>query len=346
MLVIGVGGLGSPLLLYLASAGVGHIGVVDEDVVDVSNLQRQVLYATHDVGRAKAEVAAERIRALNPHVSVETYPVRLNSDNAMSIIGSYDVVADGTDNFPTRYLTNDACVLLGKQLAYASIFRFDGQASIFNVPRADGSRGPNYRDLFPSPPPPSSVPSCAEGGVLGVLPGMMGCIQANEVIKVITGIGRPLSGRLLLFDALRFETRMIEFACDPKNPLSGDHPTITELIDYEGFCGLRGQTTRGIAAEELQIMIQEGRPFQLIDVRTKEEYDLANLGGILIPLAALQEHLSKIRRDCPVVVHCKTGIRSAQAVSLLQQQGFRNVSNLEGGIVAFAKSFRPDLIVY
>lgn len=331
VLVIGAGGLGSPLLLYLAAAGVGRIGIVDFDVVDQSNLQRQILYSTNDIGRPKAEVAREKILALNPHIRVDVYAFALQSDNALELFSKYDVVADGTDNFPTRYLVNDACVLSGKVNVYASIFRFEGQVSVFNLPQADGKRGHNYRDLYPAPPPPEMIPNCAEGGVLGVLPGIIGSMQASEVIKVLSGIGEPLSGRLLLFDAAAFTSRVMKF---PQNP----ELKITELVDYEDFCGLKpapDQALPSIDVPRLQELMEDADSFQLIDVRESYEYAAENLGGILIPLAELEHNLSRIARDKPVVVHCQSGQRSAKAVRLLLDKGFREVYNLQGGLRAW-----------
>ncbi len=342
VLVIGSGGLGSPLLLYLAAAGVGRIGIVDFDVVDESNLQRQVLFTVGDVGRPKAEVAARRLRALNPHIEVTAYNTRFTRDNARELTRQYDVVADGTDNFPTRYLVNDACVLEDKVNVYASIFRFEGQVAVFHYPFPDGSRGPNYRDLFPEPPPPGMVPSCAEGGVLGVLPGIIGSMQANEVIKVLTGIGEPLAGRLFLFDAASFTTRVLKV---PKNP----DTRITGLIDYEQFCGAGAPATkpvREVSVRELQQWIEEGADFQLIDVRESYEYDIANLNGRLIPLSQVNTRAGEIRRDTKVVVHCRSGVRSAEAIRQLQEQGYDNLYNLKGGILAWSKEIDQDVPMY
>lgn len=343
VLVIGSGGLGSPVLLYLAAAGIGKIGIVDFDTVDDSNLQRQVLFTVHDIGRSKAEVAKERLQALNPHVEIEVFKVKFSTENALEIISNYDVVADGTDNFPTRYLVNDACVLAGKVNVYASIFRFEGQVSVFNYLNPDGSRGPNYRDLFPEPPPPGLVPNCAEGGVLGVLPGIIGSLQANEVIKVITGIGETLSGRLFLFDAASFTTRILKVSKHPET-------TISELINYEQFCGVDSQSggqVKEITVQELQQLISTGADFQLIDVREPHEYRIAHLNGILVPLATVAEAAYKIDKDKLVVVHCRSGVRSAKAIRELESLfGFENLYNLKGGILAWSKEIDSSVPTY
>ena len=332
VLVVGAGGLGSPMLLYLAAAGVGRIGIVDPDVVDMSNLQRQVLYTVADIGKPKAETAKEKLLAMNPNLHIQAYFMSLNRENALDLVSQYDVVADGTDNFQTRYLVNDACVLAGKVNVYASIFRFEGQVSVFNLSK-NGERGVNYRDLFPSPPPPGLVPDCAEGGVLGVLPGIIGSMQASEVIKVLTGIGEPLAGRLFVFDAAEFTTRVLKVA---KNP---NLAPITELIDYDMFCGFKPKTmenTEGgikeISSLEFKKMIAENIDFQLIDVREQYEYDVANLGGTLIPLSILSQKTDLISKEKQVVVHCKSGTRSAKAIALLEEKGFNNLWNLTGGI--------------
>jgi molybdopterin/thiamine biosynthesis adenylyltransferase/rhodanese-related sulfurtransferase len=347
VLVVGTGGLGSPLLQYLTAAGVGTIGLVDFDVVDRSNLQRQVLYSVGDIGIPKVEAAKNRLEKLNPNVTLITYNTRITSVNALDILGDWDVVADGTDNFPTRYLVNDACVLLDKTLVYASIFQFEGQASVFNYPLPDGSRSPNYRDLFPVPPLPHTVPSCAEGGVLGVLPGLLGVIQANEVIKVIAGIGEPLAGRLFLYDALACTTQTLSFAKDPNNPISGENPTIKTLIDYEQFCGVAkpAKELREISATTLKEMLEAGEDFQLLDVREPHEYEDANIGGVSIPLKTLPSKLDTLDPNKKMVVHCHSGQRSKQAIALLQEQGFQNLYNLKGGIVAWARDVDEDMIV-
>lgn len=340
VLVVGSGGLGSPLLLYLAAAGVGTIGIVDFDVVDDSNLQRQVLFGINEVGKPKVEAAKQRIQTLNPFINVNVYNTQLTSKNALSIIENYDLVADGTDNFPTRYLVNDACVLLGKTNVYASIFQFEGQVSVFNYKSKEGSLGPNYRDLYATPPPPGLVPSCAEGGVLGVLPGIIGSLQALEVIKVITGIGETLSGRLYSFDAFTFQSRIFNIKRNPKNPLNGDNPTISDLIDYEEFCGLKNnvgkKAIKEISAQELYEMQMSEEDFQLIDVREPHEYEASNLGALLIPLGNIKSKANLIDKDKKVIIHCRSGARSAKAIEELENEfGFQNLYNLKGGILKY-----------
>ncbi|MEO6167082.1 MAG: molybdopterin-synthase adenylyltransferase MoeB [Chitinophagales bacterium] len=349
VLVVGSGGLGSPVLLYLAAAGVGTIGIVDFDVVDDSNLQRQVLFGVNEVGELKATAARNRLQSLNPHIQINIYTTQLTSKNALDIIKDYDVVADGTDNFPTRYLVNDACVMLDKPNVYASIFQFEGQASVFNFKDEQGKVGPNYRDLFPTPPPPGLVPSCAEGGVLGVLPGILGSIQALEVIKVITGVGETLSGRLFIFDALSFETRTFTISRSADNPLNGDHPTIKELIDYEQFCGMKTveKPIKEITAKDLYNWQVTGEDFQLIDVREPHEYEIVNISAELIPLATISSNADKIARDKKVVVHCKMGGRSAKAIRELEENfGFDNLYNLKGGILGYIDEIKPELTKY
>ena len=349
VLVIGSGGLGSPALLYLAAAGVGTIGIVDFDVVDDSNLQRQVLFGVNEIGKPKAAAARRRIEALNPYIQVNIYDIQLTSKNALDIIKDYDIVADGTDNFPTRYLVNDASVLLNKPNVYASIFQFEGQVSVFNYRDENGRLGPNYRDLYPTPPPPGLVPSCAEGGVLGVLPGIIGSMQALEVIKIITGVGETLSGRFFIFDALNFETRTFNIKRDPANPLNGRNPTIKELIDYEQFCGVKAieKPIKEISANELYNWQVAGEPFQLIDVREAHEYNIVNIGGELIPLATVAANADQIDRDKKVVVHCKMGGRSAKAIRELEEKfGFDNLYNLKGGILAYIDAVKPELTKY
>jgi molybdopterin/thiamine biosynthesis adenylyltransferase/rhodanese-related sulfurtransferase len=332
VLVVGAGGLGSPVLLYLTAAGVGTIGIIDFDVVDDSNLQRQVLFGVSEVGKLKVDAAKARLQSLNPHINIVTYNTQLTSHNALDLISQYDVVADGTDNFPTRYLVNDACVLAGKPNVYASIFQFEGQVSVFNYTNAQGETGPNYRDLYPTPPPPGLVPNCAEGGVLGVLPGIIGSLQANEVIKVITGIGEPLSGRFFVFDALTFETRTLRISRQK------DSPSITTLIDYEQFCGMKviEKKLKELTVEEFLQWQKNGEDIQVIDVREPAEYEQANIGALLIPLGTVATRADEISRDKKVVVHCKLGGRSAKAINELEEKfGFTNLYNLKGGITAY-----------
>ena len=335
VLVLGAGGLGSPAALYLAAAGMGTIGLVDFDVVDASNLQRQILHGTRDVGRSKLDSAEERLADLNPHVNLERHEVRLAADNAREIIRGYDVVVDGSDNFPTRYLVNDACVLEGKPLVYGSIFRFEGQASVF-----DAERGPCYRCLYPEPPPPGLVPSCAEGGVLGVLPGIVGSIQALEAIKVILGAGDTLVGRLLLVDALKLKFRELTLRKDPECPLCGPNATIKELIDYEAFCGVGSAApTSGstVSAAELAAELEGPRAPALVDVREPFEWEIVHLpGATLIPLGELPERLAEVGSHGPVVTYCHHGVRSMKAVEILRAAGYGDVRSLEGGIDAWA----------
>jgi molybdopterin/thiamine biosynthesis adenylyltransferase/rhodanese-related sulfurtransferase len=350
VLIIGSGGLGSPALLYLTAAGVGTIGIVDFDVVDDSNLQRQVLFDIHEIGSPKVEAAKRRLEALNPHVRFELHNTHINSGNALDIIKDYDVVADGTDNFPTRYLVNDATVLLDKPNVYGSIFQFEGQVSVFNFVNRLGERGPNYRDLYPTPPPPGLVPSCAEGGVLGVLPGIIGSLQALEVIKVITGVGEPLSGRFFTFDAMNFENRTFNIKRREDNPVNGVNPTIHELIDYEQFCGMRAveeKPVKEISARELYEWQVKGKKFKLIDVREPVEYKIVEIGGELIPLATVADHADQIPRDMDVVVYCKSGIRSRKAIRELEEKlGYKNLYNLQGGILAYIDQVQPELKRY
>jgi len=350
VLVIGSGGLGSPVLLYLAAAGVGTLGIVDFDVVDDSNLQRQVLFGIDEIGKPKVEAARRRLAALNPHIQLNIYNTHLNSGNALDIVKDYDVIADGTDNFPTRYLVNDASVLLGKPNVYASIFQFEGQVSVFNYTDSKGNTGPNYRDLYPTPPPPGLVPSCAEGGVLGVLPGIIGSLQALEVIKVITGVGETLSGRFYIFDALNFESRTFNIKPREDNPINGKNPTINALIDYEQFCGMRAveeKPLKEITAKELYDWQVKGEKFQLIDVREPHEYDIVNIGAELIPLATVADNASRIDTDKKVVIHCKMGGRSAKAIRELEEKfGFTNLYNLKGGILSYIDEVQPELTKY
>jgi len=331
VLIIGSGGLGSPSLLYLVAAGVGTIGIVDFDVVDDSNLHRQVLFGVEDVGKPKVEAAKKRLLSLNPHINIITYNTQLTSQNALDIIKDYDVVADGTDNFPTRYLVNDASVLAGIPNIYASISQFEGQVSVFNYTDKNGVTGPNYRDLYQTPPEPGLVPNCAEGGVLGVLCGIIGTLQANEVIKVVTGVGEPLSGRFFVFDALSFETRILKISKQK------DRPEIKELIDYEQFCGVRAveEKMKEISVAEFEKWLDNNEDIQIIDVREPEEYQQVNIGALLVPLATIKERAAEIRKDKKVVVHCKAGGRSAKAIRELQDAfGFDNLYNLKGGIIA------------
>jgi adenylyltransferase/sulfurtransferase len=350
VLCIGAGGLGSPAAMYLAAAGVGTIGIVDFDVVDYSNLQRQIIHGTPDVGRSKLDSAADRLRALNPHVDVRTYDTALSSENALDLFGPYDVILDGTDNFPTRYLTNDACVLLGKPNAYGSIFRFEGQASVF---AAKG--GPCYRCLYPEPPPPGLVPSCAEGGVLGVLPGVIGVIQATEAIKLITGIGEPLVGRFLIYDALRMRFRELKLRKDPDCPVCGTHPTVTKLIDYEEFCGLRTAEPAASAAAtsahaspfeitsvELKAKLDRGEHVRIIDVREPNEFQINRIPGAeLIPLGELPRRYAELDPEEELVLQCKSGARSGKAADFLRSVGFRKPLNLKGGILDWIDKVDP-----
>ncbi|MFZ0333175.1 MAG: molybdopterin-synthase adenylyltransferase MoeB [Candidatus Acidiferrales bacterium] len=348
VLLVGSGGLGAPLGLYLAAAGVGRLGIVDFDAVDFTNLQRQVTFGTSDVGRKKLEAARERLSNLNPEIQIDTYETRLTSDNALDILRDYDIVADGTDNFPTRYLVNDACVLLGKPNVYGSIFRFEGQASIFGYPG-----GPCYRCLYPEPPPPGLVPSCAEGGVLGVLPGIIGCIQAMETLKLILGSGDTLVGRLLLFDAMRMRFRELKLRKNPDCPACGEHRTITELIDYAEFCGIRGEEMETkpldipeITPKELKTRLDRGDDIYILDVREPHEYQICNLHGHLIPLGDLPKRVSELDSSREIVAHCRSGKRSADAVQFLTQAGFRKIWNLKGGILAWSDEVDPSVPKY
>jgi molybdopterin/thiamine biosynthesis adenylyltransferase/rhodanese-related sulfurtransferase len=347
VLIIGAGGLGSPLAFYLTAAGVGRIGIVDFDVVDLSNLQRQILHTTKDVGRSKLESAREKLESLNPNVKIETYEMRLTSENALDLIKEYDIVVDGTDNFPTRYLVNDACVFLKKPNVYGSIFRFEGQVSVFYA-----DKGPCYRCLYKEPPPPGLVPSCAEGGVLGVLPGIIGTIQALETIKLILGIGEPLIGKLLLFDALRMKFRELKLRKDPECPVCGENPTIKELIDYEAFCGITPeqilhQSGLEITPEELKEKLENGEDIILIDVREPVEYEINRIeGSKLIPLSKLPEKVNELDQTREIVLYCKMGGRSARGVQLLRELGFTRVKNLAGGIDAWIEKIDPTMPRY
>jgi len=350
VLVIGTGGLGSPVALYLAAAGVGRIGLVDYDVVDYSNLQRQVIHGTSTIDQLKVESARARLLDLNPDIQVDAYNEPFTSANAMRIAADYDVIIDGTDNFPTRYLTNDVCVLLGKPNVYGSIFRFDGQVSVFYA-----KEGPCYRCLFPEPPPPGLVPSCAEGGVLGVLPGTIGTLQATEALKLILGIGQPLIGRLMLFNALDMSFDFVKLRKNPKCKVCGPEPEVTELIDYEAFCGVPGhdhdEGSAGagwdIGAGELAARLQQGNHIRLIDVREPHELEISRLPGAqLIPLGQMAARLSELDSAEEIVLFCKSGTRSARALELLASAGFRKMKNLKGGINAWAREVDPSLPIY
>ncbi len=347
VLCVGAGGLGSPLAFYLAAAGIGRMGIVDFDVVDFSNLQRQILHTTDDVGRPKLESAREKLEALNPNVKVETHETRLTSDNALELFEGYDIIADGTDNFPTRYLVNDACVITGKPNVYGSIFRFEGQASVFAT-----SDGPCYRCLYPEPPPPGLVPSCAEGGVLGILPGLVGLIQATEVIKLMLGKGESLAGRLLLFDALGMKFRELKLRKNPECPVCGENPSIKELIDYEEFCGIdqEVQEPTGIeevTAKELKEELDQGKDVFILDVRNPVEYEICRLDGShLIPLDELLNRLHELDSARDIVAHCRSGARSAQAIEMLREAGFRKLRNLKGGVLAWSDDVDPTMPKY
>jgi len=344
ILCIGAGGLGSPAALYLAAAGVGKIGIVDFDDVDLSNLQRQILHGTKDIGRSKLESARDRLRDINPEIEIELHECRFSSENASQLVAQYDLVVDGSDNFPTRYLSNDVCVFARKPNVYGSVFRFEGQTTVF----APHLGGPCYRCLFPEPPPPDSVPNCAQAGVLGVLPGIIGMLQAIETIKLIVGIGEPLIGRLLHFDALKVKFRELNLRRDPECPVCGENPTIFSPIDYEQFCGARNEDAiPTMSAHELKRKMDGREPFELIDVRETFEYEIARIDGAkLIPLGEIAERADELPRERPIVVHCHSGQRSAQAVRLLQQRGFATVFNLEGGIDAWSDQIDPNVPKY
>ena len=338
VLLIGTGGLGAPLGLYLAAAGVGKLGLVDFDVVDFTNLQRQVTFGSSDVGKPKSEAARARLSNLNPDIQVQAFDTKLTSENALELFKDFDIIVDGTDNFPTRYLVNDACVLLGKPNVYGSIFRFEGQVTIFGMPG-----GPCYRCLYPEPPPPGLVPSCAEGGVLGVLPGIVGSIQAMETIKLILGSGRNLTGRLLLFDALEMGFREFKLRKNPKCPMCGEHRTIDKLIDYYEFCGVRGEEAPApdlkvpeMTPRELKARLDRGEGLFILDVREPHEYQICNLRGHLIPLGELPRRVHELDSSREIVAHCRSGKRSAEAVDFLSKAGFRKIVNLKGGILAWS----------
>jgi len=346
VLLVGAGGLGAPLGLYLAAAGVGRIGLVDFDTVDFTNLQRQVIHSTKDVGRNKIDSAAEKMLAINPNVRIAKHNVALSSENALDILKDYDLVVDGTDNFPTRYLVNDACVLLNKPNVYGSIFRFEGQATVFAY-----KGGPCYRCLYPEPPPPGLVPSCAEGGVLGILPGTIGLIQATETVKLILGIGEPLVGRLLLYDALGMRFRELKLRKNPDCPVCGEHRTITKLIDYQQFCGIPAQepkVTEGeIEVTEVKAMLDRGDSFVLLDVREPHEYQIASIPGAkLVPLGEVARRLDEFDKNADIVIHCKSGMRSAKACGILKQAGFEHVRNMKGGILAWSDQVDPSVPKY
>ncbi len=350
VLIVGAGGLGSPLAMYLAAAGVGRLGLVDFDDVDLSNLQRQLLHGTSDVGRPKLESARDRLREINPHVAVDLHSERLTAQNAARIVRQYDVVADGTDNFPTRYLVNDVSIFTGVPNVYASIYRFEGQVSVFGV-----ASGPCYRCLFPEPPPPDTVPSCAEGGVLGVLPGIVGSLQALEVIKLVAGIGSPLAGRLLLVETLGTSFRELVVERDPACPVCGDVPTILEPVDYNAFCGLPsdidnhpGTTMNHITVHELKQRTDEGNAPIVVDVRQPDEYELANIGGRLIPLGELPGRVDELEpfKDQDIVLMCRSGVRSASALAILRQHGFSRLFNLDGGILAWSRDIDASVPTY
>jgi len=351
VLCIGAGGLGSPLALYLGAAGVGTLGIVDFDVVDYTNLQRQIIHTTADVGRKKLDSAAEKLKAINPFLNIRKFETKLSSENALELFRDFDIIADGTDNFPTRYLVNDACVLTGKPNVYGSIFRFEGQASVFAT-----KDGPCYRCLYSEPPPPGLVPSCAEGGVLGILPGLVGVIQATEVIKLFLGKGDPLIGRLLLVDALGMKFRELKLRKNPDCPACGTHRTITKLIDYNEFCGIRGEersqekpVEAGISeiqVEELKRRLDAGEDLFVLDVREPHEYQICNINGHLIPLGDLPKRVHELDSSREIVAHCRSGVRSAKAVAFLQQAGFKKVHNLAGGILAWADRVDPRMPKY
>jgi molybdopterin/thiamine biosynthesis adenylyltransferase/rhodanese-related sulfurtransferase len=349
VLCIGAGGLGSPVALYLAAAGVGTLGLVDFDEVDYSNLQRQIIHGTPDVGRPKLASAMDRLQALNPEVDVVPHEVALSSENALGLFADYDMVVDGTDNFPTRYLVNDACVLSGKPNVYGSISRFEGQASVFAAPD-----GPCYRCMFPEPPPPGLVPSCAEGGVLGILPGVVGTLQATEAIKLILGIGEPLVGRFLLFDALKLRFRELKVRKDPDCPVCGESPTVRELIDYEQFCGVvpaaasePAPASDEVTVTELKVRVDRGDDFLLLDVREQREFEICRIpGSVLIPLGELPTRFSELGTSADLVVHCKSGVRSGKAVAMLREAGFTRARNLRGGILAWIDQVDPTLPRY
>lgn len=351
ILVVGAGGLGCPALLYLTAAGVGTIGVIDNDNLEISNLQRQILYTMADIGRNKAEAAVDRLGQLNPLTTLRCFPVRLTSGNALEIMADFDLVIDGTDNFPTRYLINDACVLLDKPFVYSSILQYEGQAAVFNYRGPSGAVSANYRDIFPEPPTAESVPNCEQAGVLGVLPGMLGCIQANEALKIITGVGEPLANRLLILDSSTMEQTLLRISD------RGTRKSIKTLIDYEDFCGINAWknkslndkllTMKEVTVQELKKLIDSNADFQLIDVREPHEYDICNLNGELIPMSDIPNNVDKIAKDKQVVIHCRSGKRSGDMLLWLEKNhGFTNLYNLKGGILAWAKDIDPEFPTY
>jgi len=350
VLCIGAGGLGSPIAMYLAAAGVGKLGLVDFDTVDFSNLQRQIIHGTPDVGRPKGESARDTIKRINPNVEVVVHNTRISSENALDLIAQYDIVVDGTDNFPTRYLTNDACVLLKKPNVYGSIFRFDGQASVF----APHLGGPCYRCLYPEPPPPGMVPSCAEGGVLGVLPGIVGCMQTTEILKLAIGIGTSLVGRLLTFDALAMKFRELKLRRDPQCPICGDHPTITKLIDYEMFCGITpepatpAQNPDEVTVQDMKKALTDPKlGIKVIDVREPDEHQIAHINGVpLFPLSVLQSRFTELDPNQQIYIHCKSGVRSMKALKFLREQGFKYLKSVKGGINAWSDEIDHDVPKY
>ena len=350
VLVIGAGGLGAPALMYLAAAGVGKLGLVDFDTVDFSNLQRQIIHGTSDVGRSKGDSAKESIAEINPNVEVELYKTRISSENALDIIRPYDIVVDGTDNFPTRYLTNDACVLLKKPNVYGSIFRFEGQASVF----APHLGGPCYRCLYPEPPPPGMVPSCAEGGVLGVLPGIIGCIQATEILKLALGKGNTLIGRLMLFNALDMKFRELKLRRDPQCPVCGDNPTVKELIDYEVFCGIPAEPATPTSNPD-EVTVQDMKKalenaslnIKVIDVREPDEYEIAHIAGVpQIPLSVLPQRFTELDPNQQIYIHCKSGVRSMKALNFLREQGYKYVKSVKGGILGWSDEIDSSIPKY
>jgi len=347
VLCVGTGGLGSPLTLYLTAAGVGTLGIVDFDVVDYTNLQRQIIHTTDDVGRKKLDSAADKLKAINPYLNLRTFDTKLTSANAMELFRDFDIIADGTDNFPTRYLVNDACVLTGKPNVYGSIFRFEGQASVFAT-----KEGPCYRCLYPEPPPPGLVPSCAEGGVLGILPGLVGVIQATETIKLILGQGDPLIGRLLLVDALGMKFRELRLRKNPDCPACGKNPTVKELIDYNEFCGIRGEESTtandipAITVEDLKRKLDAKDDIFILDVREPHEYQICHLNGYLIPVGDLPKRVNELDSSREIIAHCRSGVRSAKAVNFLRRAGFQKVYNLTGGILAWADRIDPKMPKY